>query len=351
MAIMERLMRNRVLLFATLVILLLISASTCFTVDRTEYVYVTQFGRLVAIYNGATDWEAGLHWKWPWPIQTVQRLDNRLQVFDLPGAELLTFDPQGKTIDRTLTISAFVCWRIHAMKDAEMGVTRFIRTVGTPERAVAILGQRISSQLGAIIGRMRLEELVSVEPDDPRQRSNRRIDQLLASELTPAGRGLYDQAIKDYGIELVDIRLRRFNYPPQVREEIFSRIRSERQKKVAEYQSEGMQLSKNIQSQAEADARLIVADARAKEQRLKGLADAEAYRILNEAQSKDVAFYTFLKKLAGYQQFLGDNKTTLLLSSHRDLFDLLFKPPSPENGSPPPRSTAGATPPAKQGGQ
>ena len=100
-----------------------------FTVDQAEYAYVTQFGRPVATLDGATD--AGLHWKWPWPIQSVQRLDRRVQLFDLPPAELLTHDPQGRTIDRTLTVEAYVVWRI----DGSPGVDRFIRTVGTPEQA------------------------------------------------------------------------------------------------------------------------------------------------------------------------------------------------------------------------
>ena len=72
-----------------------------------------------------------------------------------------------------------------------------------------------------------------------------------------------------------------------------------------------------------------VAEARAEEQRLKGEADVEADKIRNDAHSKDVEFYAFLKKLEQYQKVLGDNKTMLLLSSHGDLFDVLFKPPKP----------------------
>ena len=144
----------------------------------------------------------------------------------------------------------------------------------------------------------------------------------------------------------MDIRLRRFNYPPQVRDAIFARIRSERQKKAAEYQSEGMQLAEDIKSQADYEARTVLADARAAEQRLKGEADAKADQIRNEAQSKDVGFYTFLRKLDEYQRILGDKKTVLLLSSHRELFDLLFKPPNPENGSAMPKPAAAVT--AKQ---
>src|SRR4051794_41515658 len=103
-----------------------------FTVDRTEFVYVTQFGRHVATYDGADDKQAGLHFKWPWPVQSVQRVDRRLQTFDLPGAELLTRDPNSKTIDKNLTIDAYVVWRV---ADAPGAVDRFIRAVGSLDGA------------------------------------------------------------------------------------------------------------------------------------------------------------------------------------------------------------------------
>src|SRR5262245_9665679 len=98
------------LIIAAAIALLALVTSAVYTVDRTELVYVTQFGRHVATHDGATD--AGLHVKWPWPIQSVQRFDHRLQAFDLPGAELLTHDPRGKTIDKTLVVDAYICWQI-----------------------------------------------------------------------------------------------------------------------------------------------------------------------------------------------------------------------------------------------
>ncbi len=114
--------------------------SSLFTVDRTEYVYLTQFGRPIGTFDGADSAEAGLHFKWPWPIQSVQRLDSRLQYFDLPGAELLTKIAGGTGIDKTLTVDAYVCWRIAGKE----GVDQFIRTVGTAQQARIVLSARIS---------------------------------------------------------------------------------------------------------------------------------------------------------------------------------------------------------------
>jgi modulator of FtsH protease HflC len=337
------------ILFAVLTITLLLawSFSCCVAVDRSEYVYVTQWGQLRDTYDGET--EAGLHFKLPWPVQTVQRIDHRLQVFDLPAAELLTHDPKGDTIDKTLTVNGFVCWRVTGKE----GVDRFVRAVGTPERAETILGQRITSRLGAEVGRMRLDDLVSVVPS---AQAAQRMDEL-SRRLLEHGIGEGDEAGQSfraavrqaYGVELVDIRLRRFGYPPQVRDAIFDRIRSERNRKVADYQSEGAQLADGIRSQAEYDARTLLAEARAAEQRLRGEAEAEADRIRNEAHAKAPAFYAFLKKLDEYQKILGDNKSVLLLSSHRDLFDLLFKPPAPESATAPPGGAVTSKPSAKNG--
>jgi membrane protease subunit HflC len=312
----------------SLVVLLLLAVvvlpSALFTVDRTEFVYLTQFGRHVATFDGAKDDEAGLHFKWPWPVQSVRRLDRRLQHFDLAGSETLTRDQRRKTIDRTLTIDAYVCWRI---ADAE-GVDRFIRRVGTAEGAQAILGQRVGSELGAAVGQMELDELITTDPGKvDRQREKLRERLLEGSDA--GGRSLREEAREDYGIEVVDLRLRRLNHPAAVQQAIFERIRSEREKKAADYISEGQRLAEDIRSASDRKVSEMRAQAEAEAIRLRGLADAEADKVRNEAQSKDPQFYAFLKKLEEYQRMLGDNKSVLLLSTHRELFDVLFNPPSP----------------------
>jgi membrane protease subunit HflC len=299
-----------------------------YTVDRGDYVYLTQFGQLVRVQDGLTD--GGLYAKLPWPVQAVQRLDRRLQSFDLPETELLTHDPEGKTIDKTLTVVAYVCWKI-----ADAGhVDLFIRRIGTPERARTILGERIRGQLGALIGQLRMDDLVSVDPE----RVDKSLAELRRRLLTEPGSdragdspaaSLQERARDEYGIDLVDIRLRRTSHPLAVQDAIFARIRSERQKKVADYQTEGARQAEDIKSAADRKARETLAEARAEEQRLKGEAEVEADRIRNEAHGKDPEFYAFLKKLEEYQKVLGDNRTMLLLSGRGDLFDLLFKPPKP----------------------
>ena len=142
--------------------------SALFTVDQAEFAYLTRFGQPITAYDGATD--AGLHVKWPWPVESVQRLDRRLQVFDLPPTESLTRDPQKRTVDKTLAVDAFVCWRI-PNADA---VDRFIRTAGSPEQARRLLTTRITGRLAAVVSNMPLDELVRVDDAAGRAACRRR---------------------------------------------------------------------------------------------------------------------------------------------------------------------------------
>ncbi len=312
---------KRVGLILVAVLLLALLGSAPFAVDQAEFAYVTQFGKPVETVDGASD--AGLHFKLPWPVQSVQRIDRRLQMFDLPGAELPTYDPQGQTIDKMLTVDGYVCWQI-ADKD---GVDLFIRTVGTPERAKAILGPRIGGRVGAVISKMPLEELIHVvTPNDPGIEA--RMQRVQRALLGEGDDSLVQQVRHEYGIELVDVRLRRFNYPDSVRPAIFERIRSERKRKATDYDTDGEKRAREIRSAAERDAEIMRATAQAKAEFTRKQAEVEADKIRNEAHSKDREFYVFLQKLESYKQMLSRTSDLLLLSSRHPLFQLLLNPPA-----------------------
>jgi len=295
--------------------------SVPYSVDQSEFAYVTQFGRPVDTIDGAED--AGLHLKLPWPIQSVQRIDRRLQMFDLLGAELPTLDKKGQTIDKMLTVDGYVCWRIAD----KTGVDRFIRTIGTPERARAILGPVIGGRVGAVISKMPLDQLIHVAPSDQPQAVDLRADKLQAALLGGGADDLRRQVRDEYGIELVDVRLRRLNYPESVRPAIFERIRSERKRKAGDIESAGEQQARKIRADAERDAEIIRATAQANAELTRKKADADADRIRNEAHAQDREFYTFLQKLETYKQMLGKTSDVLLLSSKHPLFQLMLNPP------------------------
>jgi membrane protease subunit HflC len=310
------------------VLLLLWGQSALYTVDQAEFGYVTRFGDPTATHDGATD--AGLHVKLPWPIDSVQRVDRRLQVFDLPPTETLTRDRQGRTVDKTIAVDAFVCWRVPDAAAAD----RFIRTVGTPEQARRLLTPRLTGRLAAVISNLPLDDVIKVaDAGAVDERSDRLRRQILGLERVgdddPNVEALPTAVLRDYGIELVEVRLRRFTFPEAVRAGIAERIRSERQRKVADYQSEGNREYTRIVSEARRDAAKTVAEAKAKRQRIEGEADAEADAIRNDAHSRDRDFYAFLQKLAAYKLMLSETRDLLLLSSKNELFDMLLNPPKP----------------------
>lgn len=334
------------LIILLVIVILILGRMSLYTVDATEYAYVTQLGQHIATHDGgAADSGPGLHFGWPWPIQSVTRLDRRLQFFDLPGPDLLTHDPKSKTVGERVIVETYVCWRI---ADAS-AVDRFIKSMGTAEQVKTILRDRINSQLGAAIGDMKMEDLISTKPG--KAPGSTKSDETIAGLEKELRAGLHASLLKEYGIDLVDVRLRRFNHPEEIRPVIFARIRSERQKKVAEYESDGNKQAKKIESEADEKVRGLLAEARFTEEKLKGEADTEAIRLRNEAHGQDPEFYAFLKKLDKLQNILGDNKTVLLLSSHRPIFDLLFQPPRPSGTMVPDNGKNGKADPKKGGGK
>jgi membrane protease subunit HflC len=305
-----------------------------FTVDPTEFVYLTEFGRHVGTFDGgATETDAGLHARWPWPVQTVRRLDRRLQHFDLPSIELLTREGEGGAdgrgagsgIDKTLTVEAYVCWRI-ADKDA---VDRFVRRIDTPDRARAILGQRVNSQLGAFVGQMHMDDLISTEmTSDNGTQTLTKVDRnmdLLRKRLLDS---LQKSVLDEYGIKLIDIRLRRFNHPIKVRDSIFARIVSERRQISARYESEGMKKASDIASMTATKVELFMKSAEKAERQAKAEAEKEAELIRLAAYSQDPKFFKFWNEIDQMRSLLGSGKTTLLLSTQHPAFDFLFRPPN-----------------------
>lgn len=312
---------KRLLLLVALPLALLLWARTMFyAVDYAEFAYVTRFGEPVATRDGATD--AGPHLKAPWPVDSVLRIDRRLQAFDLPAVESLTRDPTNKTVDKTLAVDAFVTWRIPDAAAAD----RFVRTVGTPDQARRVLAPRISGRLASVISNMPLDDLIAVADEKAIDARSEK----LRAQLLGAGdpETVRERVRAEYGIEIVDLRLRRFSYPEAVRASIAERIRSERARKVADYESEGRKRAADILSAAEKEARNTESDARARKQLAEGQADVAADRIRNEAHARDREFYAFLQKLKAYQLLLSDTRDVLLLSTKHPLFDLLLNPPT-----------------------
>ncbi|WP_422923571.1 protease modulator HflC [Singulisphaera sp. PoT] len=260
-------------------------------VDQAEAVYVTEFGRSVRLIDAP-----GLHWKWP--HQSRRGFDKRLQLDAPPPREMLTQDK------KNLEVAWYVNWRI-------VDIEKFLRSVRTMPDASARLEDMAASVLAARLGGHELASLVRVGEGSA-----------LDALMTDVTARVAEQASREYGLKVVDVRLRRLNYPEEVRAAVFEQIRSERRKVAAKTRAEGESKARVIRSTADLERATTVAEAEAEAARVVGEGEAEATRIANAAHSADPAFYQFLKTLETYRSAL-DGKTTLVLSADSPFLRLL----------------------------
>ena len=271
-----------------------VAPACCFTVDETEVGIVTRFGKA----RGALA-DPGLHFKMPWPIDRVLRLDQRLLVFDNEPAEMLTRDK------RNVLVDSFVLWRIE-------DPLRFAQTVRTRIEAEARLLDLVASGLGAAVGREPLESLINIDPSAVRLRH-------VAEETAAAVRAT---ALPSFGIGIVDLRLNGFNLPTQNRASVIERMQAERSRIATAYRSEGEEEALKIEAQAAKEEDRLLAEAEAQAEAIRGAGEAEALALLAEAYAQDPAFYRFLRDLESYEEILDEN-TTILLESDAALLETL----------------------------
>ena len=315
-------MKRYLSLAVALALLLWLLSSIAFTVDETQYAIVTTLGNPSRILL-----EPGLKWKLPTPIQTILLFDKRLQVFDPRPNESFTQDR------KNLVVDSFTCWRISDPK-------LFLQKVGSIPGAEKSLEMLIASELGTELGKHELSDLVSVEPEEVK----------LTQIMEAVTQRCHDTALKSYGIDIADVRIKRINLPDENKESVYERMRAEREQKAKEYRAQGEEQAMGIRSKTETEKRDILSKAYEEAQRIKGKGDAEAIRIYHEAYSKDPDFYKFMRTLNSYKKILGED-TTVVLSSETDFLKLLtqFDPSALAGGEDNPVGAVTAVPPIGSG--
>ena len=260
-------------------------------VDQAETVYLTEFGRPVRLLR-----EPGLYFRWPHFAR--RSFDKRLQVHAPPPREMLTRDK------KNLEVAWYLTWRIEE-------VDRFLKSVRTIPDASARLEDMAASIIAAELGGHDLAGLVRVGKQSD-----------IEAMMDVVARRIGQQAAREYGIAVSDCRLRRLNFPEEVRSAVFEQIRSERRKVAATTRAEGESQARIVRSAADLERARQVALAQADATRLVGQGEADAARIAGAAQATDPSFYQFLKTLETYRTAL-DQKTTLVLSAESPFFKLL----------------------------
>ena len=286
--------KNRNLIVGiVLVAVIFVATLMVYTVDVTEYAVVTQFGDPVAVYDNP-----GLKVKLPDPIQSVQRVDKRLQVYQTTSIELLTLDK------KSISLDYYGTWKI-------VDPVLYLKTVKNQSGAEARLLDVFSSSLGVQLGKYNLDQLVNTDDE------MLRLDQMVADTVTYA-----KDRVSEYGIEVVDAQIRVLNFPNANKQSVYDRMSAEREQMAQKYRAEGSEEASKIRADAEKEQQIILAEAYKQAQQIMGEGDAEAIRIYGEAFQRDPEFYEFIRTLETYEKTI-DGNTTLILPSTAEILKYL----------------------------
>jgi len=266
---------------------------TFFSVKETQFVLVTQFGRPVRTVT-----DAGLHLKWP--FQAATYFDRRLRIYNPRPSEFLTRDK------KNIVIESYVAWKIH-------DPNRFIQTVGDSAAAEMRLHDIVWSGLSAALGDHDLDSLIAVSDTV----ETRPLFDVLTMQ---TGRIALDQ----YGIDVVDVRIKRLNLPEQNKQSVYARMRAERERIARQYRAEGEEQALAIRADADKQKEEILSAAYREAEKIRGQGDAESTRIYGQAYSKNPRLYKLLRTLDSYKKTL-DDKTTAILSSDSEFLKILMQ--------------------------
>lgn len=267
---------------------------TLFSVRETEFVLVTQFGKPVRTIS-----EAGLHAKWF--FQSATYFDRRLRIYNPRPSEFLTRDK------KNLVIENYVAWRI---RDPQ----RFVETVGDPAAAEMRLHDIVWSGLSAVLGQHDLEAIVSTSAE------RIQAEQVLHNLTAATDRA----ALEKYGIQVVDVRIKRLNLPEQNKQSVYARMRAERERIARQYRAEGEEQALRIRADADRQKEEILSAAYKEAEKIRGEGDAESTRIYSQAYARNPRFYRLLRTLEAYKKIF-DERTTAILSSDSELLKILMR--------------------------
>jgi modulator of FtsH protease HflC len=268
------------------VLLLFFVLSSLFTVHQTQLALVLQWG---APREVVTD--PGLHFKAPWPFQNVLYLDKRVLYLDLPAEEVIAQDK------KRLVVDAFARWRI-------TDPLRFYQSLTDQNVAGVRLQPILGSNVRRILGAQTFAAVLSG------QRAKLMLDI----------RDGVNAETKSFGIEIVDVRIRRADLPAQNSDAIYRRMQQERVREANEYRAQGEQISQEIRSKADRDVTVTLAEAQRQSEITRGEGDAEKNRIFADAFGRDPDFFAFYRSMNAYQSSLKGDNTTVILSPDSDFF-------------------------------
>jgi len=266
-----------------------------FTVDENEKAVVTRFGNPVETIE-----KAGLYIKRPGFLEKVNYFDKRTKIIETEPVQLLLKDKN------PIITRVYIAWKIK-------NPLKYFETVGLNRKnSESKLGDIVNSQLGIVFGDYEIGNIINIEKDSVK------LDEIEKTILKTSN----ENAIKKYGIEIVQTGIQRISYPSIVTNAVYERMKSERNKEAEKLKAEGKEAADIIRSAAKKEASEIVSVAEKEAMIIKGEGEKEAMRIYTQAFSKDTKFFDFLTSLEMYKKVMNDN-TTLILSTDSELFKYL----------------------------
>jgi len=279
---------------ALVVVTILGFAMFSFQVASNEAAVLTRFGSPVRTLA-----EPGLYFRWPAPIDAVNRFDTRLAFYDTRLSEALTQDK------RNVILPIFLAWRI-------ADPLKFLQALGTPAAVPTKLDSLATSARNALLGRYDFQELVTT---DPAKLKLTEFERRLTEAIQP-------QALTAFGIAIEQVGLKRVALPEANTLYVFERMKAERGQYAARFRAEGRREAEELRAKTDADRTVLLAEAQKFAEETRGQAEAEAARIYAEAHAQDPRFYTFLRELETLRKTTKEN-TTLILDTETSPFNQL----------------------------
>ncbi len=256
---------------------LILGLQCVYTVNETQQAIVLQLGKPVSDVKGP-----GLHFKLPF-VQNVVYIDSRILQYDANSAEVLTKDKKNLVVDN------YAKWRI-------TNPLLFYQTLNNVRNAQTRLDDLVYAEVRVAIGNYTMEQVVS----------SRR------AEIMAIVTRNVNETTKSMGIQIMDVRVKRTDLPPQNEKAIFGRMRAERERQAKLYRSEGQEESAKIKSSADKERTIILAEAEKESDITRGLGDAQATGIFNQAMSQSPEFYSFIRSMEAYKKSLHDNSRVVM---------------------------------------
>ena len=275
-------------------------AQTClYTVGEREYAMLFALGELKTVVT-----EPGLHFKLPAPLQNVVYLDKRILTLDASGADLVQTSEK-----KNLMIDTFVKWRIG---DARRYWVSF---QGSERAASDRLAMLLRDVLNIAVNKRTVNQITSSE----REKAMAEISELLQAR------------VKALGIDIVDVRMKRVDFTPEISESVYSRMEAERKRVASEERSKGAAQAERIRAGADRQSEVILAEAYRDAQKTKGEGDGEAARIYADAFGKDPEFARFYRSLEAYRRSFSQKSDVMVVDPSADFFSYLKKEGGEQN--------------------